>query len=128
MLMFLSSSGYQANLYYAFSLIDEQYEVTVISDDEPQPSTSGADGGQNGHDDCIIIEDDDQPLMVVGGEGRPQNEDPQPSTSAEYVGGCEYDTWLFNCLRPLYQLNAINWKFINLLILCYFLFSCEETF
>lgn len=127
------SCFYQAaavNLYNAFSLIDEQNEIIVISDDddEPQPSTSGVNGGQNVHDECIIIEDDDQPLVVVGGGSRPQNEDPQPSTSADYVGGCEYDMWLFNCLRPLCQLNIINWKFINLLILCYFLFSCEETF
>jgi|SRR6218665_969963 len=119
-----------ASLYNAFSLIGEQNELIVISDDdeEPQPSTSGVDGGQNGDDDCIIIEDDDQPLMVVGGVSRPQNVDTQPSTSAEYVGGCEYDNPLFNCLRPLYQLNFISWKFINLLILYYFHFSCEETF
>src|SRR6218665_14526 len=118
------------NLYNAFSLIEEQNEIIVIrdDDDEPQPSTSGVNGGQNAHYDGGIIEANVQPLVVVGGGSRPQNEDPQPSTSAEYVGGCEYDVWLFNCLRPLCQLNVISWKFINLLILCYFLFSCEETF
>src|SRR6218665_1457578 len=106
------SCFYQAaaiNLHNAFSLIDEQNEIIVISDDddEPQPSTSGVNGGQNGHDDCGIIEDNDQPLVVVGGGGsRPQNANPQPSTSAEYVGGCEYEMWLFNYLSvECYQLE-----------------------
>src|SRR6218665_1879556 len=98
-----------------------QNDIIIISDDEEQQQCEVVE--QNDGADCFIV--DGVQLSSGGGGSMPRTDSPPQSTSAEYVGGCKCDNRFF---LSLYYSKIISCKFINLLILCYFLLSCEEPF
>src|SRR6218665_952340 len=89
-------------------VVNENY-VIIISDDEEQQQCEVVD--QNDiTDECIIIEDDDQ-QSSGGGGSMPPTDSPQPSTSTEYVDGCEYNNQFFHqsCRVSITRkLSAVN--------------------
>src|SRR6218665_3205110 len=89
-------------------VVDED-DVIIISDDEEKQQCEVVDQNDIA-DDCLIIEDDDQQSSGGGGSMH-RTDSPQPSTSAEYVDGCEYNNQCFHqsCrISITRKLSAVN--------------------